>query len=226
VGRRTFGWCPVVELRMPAGCNAACRYCKGARIREDADSNTRESVLRAIDYFRLPETIALCAEWGDPCLHPEVIEAVNARIEKDWLVTRYNFLTNLSVIDPILRALPYTRTLLVHFTMSRPEHATTIMGYKSERMFERVLSHLRRICALRKEGGVSTSIWAQFIVEPSTLPFVAENYALLRDIEGLERCRFKSAHVFRRQLEQEPETIAQKRKLEELKGRVRYDWIA
>lgn len=223
VGRQPFPWAPLVELRMPLGCTAACTYCEKAIPRYAPHTNSKASLLRSIAAIKFPETIGLCGEWGDPCLHPEVIEAVNERIERDWLVTRYTFLTNLSAKPAVLKALPYIRNLLVHFTMSEPAHALTIMGYKNAEMFEQVIDNLHSVLAVSK-GSPATKVILQFVVDPTTLPFVAAHYARFKDMVGLHSIRYKPAWKFARTQSDMIAAAHQKAAIDEMKGAVPHDW--
>ena len=225
VGKETLDWCPVVELRMPPGCTAACRYCNGAKVRRDPHANTKETLFAAISEMKFPETVALCAEWGDPCMHPDVVDAVNARIRNEWIATKYTFLTNLSLTDAPFAALPYTRSMVVHFTMSEPSHAVSIMGYRDEKMFAQVLDNVRAACAMVRDGKVSAKISIVYIVEPKTLPFVAEHYRHFRDLEGLAFVRYKPAYKYKHgRLADHPESARQRRLLNELTGSVPHEW--
>ena len=223
VGRRPFPWAPLVELRMPLGCTAVCAYCENATPGRALHTNTKASLLESIKVLKFSETIGLCAEWGDPCLHPGLIDAVNQRIENEWLVTRYTFLTNLSATPAVIKALLYTRTLLVHITMSEPAHAVTIMGYKSAGMFEQVLENLKLVCA-RTANSRAIKVIVQFIVDTPTIPFIAAHYARFKDVGGLHSCRYKKAWKFAGTEADRAAAARQREALAGMKGKVPYDW--
>ncbi len=230
LGKKTLRWCPLVELRMPFGCTARCKYCVGVGARDRIGGNphthTKASLLEAIKALKFPETVGLCADWGDPCLHPEIIEAVNERIENEWLVTRYTCLTNLSVVETILKALPYTRSLIIHFTMSKPHHAKEIMGYKKEDTFGEIYNNIKLVCNLKKDKKHSARIRIVFIVEPATISFISDHYGLFKDFEGLTSCMYKASlrPEHKDKLFNHPGALEQKKMLEQAQGEVSYEW--
>ena len=225
VGVRPFLWAPEVELRMPWGCSAFCRYCPGAkqvsRNTIPPSINTYDSLQAAIPHLKIPETVLFCAEWGDCCLHPDIIKMVNVQVETKWLVTRYCIMTNLSSLENIELALPYARSILPHFTMSRPEHAREIMGYKSEAMFKKIYDNIKRLCKLNAKNP-TTEIHIVFVVDQSSIPYISEHYSLFKDMEGLRECLYKSAYGLEKILPNNPDAIRQKKLVEEMGGGVEY----
>jgi hypothetical protein len=122
-----------------------------------------------------------------------------------------------------MKALPYTRTLPVHITMSEPAHAATIMGYKSAGMFEQVLETLKLVCA-HTANSRAINVIVQFIVDTPTIPFIAAHYVLFKDVEGLHSCRYKKAWKFADTQTDRAAAARQREALAEMNGKVPYDW--
>ena len=154
----------------------------------------------------------------------KVIEAVNSRIQNEWLVTKYTYLTNLSRLEAVEKALLFTRTIIVHFTMSEPRHAIEIMGYKNSNKFGEILENIKSICRTKEEGKHFAAIKIVFIVEPDTAPFIHSHYKLFKDIKGLESCIYKAAFDYAGKLISDPNILEQKERLMADKGEVKYEW--
>jgi len=228
MANKPFGWCPLISLPMPWGCSASCRFCTGAKKalkgNPPATVNTTESLLEAIANLGFPETVSLSAEWGDPSLHPKIIDKINERIEKDWLATKYTLLTNLSRMDGIKKALPYTRVIIVQFTMSEPAHARSIMGYKKDSMFDEMYDNVKFLCEFKKQKKVFMKIQILFIVDRFTVQFVSQHYALFKDLEEISLCQYKPSHAVKKILPYLKESRRQEKLLEHSKGKVAYEW--
>lgn len=228
VGKRPFRWCPVVELRMPWGCSACCKHCPGAekalKHKIPITASTNDSILDALKELKLPETITISADWGEPGLYPDTLDAINKEVEKRWLVTKYLVLTNLSVLENIKKVLPYARVVTVQFTMSEPDHALKIMCYKDKDKFEEIFNNIKELCELKKQGKISAKIYVLFLVGPHTVRHISDHYNLFKNMEGLTSCRYTAMHNLRPFFGRHPEAEKQKRLLQLSKGRVEYEW--
>ncbi len=188
-GKKPYPWMRKLELRLPEGCNARCIFCGGFANRDNLQTPSTKYLIKVLEQFDTPESLSLCAEWGDPCLQPKVLNEVARKIESDWMVTRMNLLTNLSVRKSIHTVLPWTQTLLVNFTMASRRDAVDIMGYSSERFFDRVWENLNysgEEC--RKNHTVFKIV---FVMTAKSIAGVMEHYKMVSRIDGLDSVKYK-----------------------------------
>lgn len=188
-GKRVHPWVRRLELRLPVGCNAACSFCGGYANRNNLSAPSAPYLEGVLAGFNAPELLILCADWGDPCLHPALLRGLKSRIETDWRVTRFNLLTNLTLRKPVEAVLPYTQTLLVNCSMASREEAAAIMGYRRGEYFDRVMDNLHALG--RKCRGSYCTLGVVYVMTRAEPQPVFDHYRLMCGIDGVDRVTYK-----------------------------------
>ena len=174
-----------VELSPVGACNHRCRFCAYDYIGYQPQTMEGEQLISLLEEMgRLGvKSIHLAGE-GEPLLHKEIVEAINAghKAGLDFGITTNATVINERFIEQALGDVTWLKASINAGTSATYDEIHR--GKQGD--FERVIANLQQAVKQRRDKGLQTTIGAQAILLPENAAEMEELARICRDEIGLD----------------------------------------